>query len=194
MKSLEIYIEEENTTHTLNPFVAEFNVRGVVTFNTEFEAEDLNGIFDLMYGLVGEEKVDEHGRSCKQSEVELLIPGPEGLDWQDGKTRLAIGYSAELEGETAIAFLVISEEQMIETWREAGATLMQKLHEFGELAEAGDASAKDTWQMLHMIIEGLKYVSGEQADFTTAFHEWAASKNRNACARLQLAEALPMAA
>jgi hypothetical protein len=192
MKNLEICIDE-NTTHFLNPFVAEFNVRGVVTFTTDLEPEDLNGSVDLMYDLMsGAQEVDEEGRPYKGGQVQLFVPGTDGPDWHDDTTRLAVGYSAEIEGETAVAFLVFSEEQMIETWKDMGATLKQKLHEIGELAEAGDAAAKDTWRLLNMVIDCLKFVSGEEADFANTIHAWAASKGRNA--KVHFASALPMAA
>lgn len=192
MKNLNICIDE-NTTITLDPFVAELNVRGVVTFTTELEPEDLNGVADLIYDLMPvEQEVDEDGRLCKGGQINLVVPGLDGPDLHDDTTRLAIGYSAEIGGETAVAFIVFSEEDMIEAWKGMGATLKQKLHEFGELAEAGDAGAKDTCRLLNMVIDCLKFVSGEEADFATTIQAWAASKGRDA--KVHFATALPMAA
>lgn len=70
-------------------------------------------------------------------------------------------------------------------------------HDLGEFklddaAERGDSDAQKNLLALGVVIEGLRFVSGEEANFAPAFMTWAAELDREA--NVKFPSVLPMAA
>jgi len=190
MKNMEIQIDE-NTSYTFLPFSAELNVRGVVTFETSLEGLDFEFITKLVYGLMeGELGVDPEGGEYKRGHMELRVADND--DEPSAQTFLRINYAADIEGQRSEMSMNLPERSLVQFWNANANSLMEEAAKLDDAAERGDSDAQKNLLALGVVIEGLRFVSGEEANFAPAFMTWAAELDREA--NVKFPSVLPMAA
>ncbi|WJY19247.1 hypothetical protein QQS45_03160 [Alteriqipengyuania flavescens] len=190
MKNLNIQIDD-NTSYTFFPFSAELNVRGVVTFETNLEGVDFEFLSELVYGLMeGEPGVDPAGGEYKSGHMELRVADND--DEPSSQTFLRVNYAAEIEGQRSEVSVNLPESSLVQFWNANRSTLMEEAAKLDGAAERGDADAQKNLLALGVVIEALRFVSGEAASFAPAFMTWAAELDREA--NVKFPSILPMAA
>lgn len=190
MKNLEIQIDE-NTSYIFLPFSAELNVRGVVTFETNLEGVDFEFLNKLVYDLMdGEPGHDPVGGEYKRRSMELRVGDND--DEPSNETFLRINYAAEIEGHRSEISMNLPESSLVQFWNANGGTLMEKAVKLDVAAERGDTDAQKNLLALAVVIEGLRFISGEVAEFAPALMAWAAEHDQET--NVKFPSALPMAA
>lgn len=190
MKNLEIRIDE-NTSYTFLPFSAELKVRGVVTFETNLQDVDFEFLTKLVYSFVeAEPAVDSVGGEYKRGHMEVRVADN---DYEPSDlTFVRFTYAAEIEGHWSEISINLPESSLVQFWNANGSALMEEAAKLDHAAERGDADAHKNLLTLAVVIEGLRFVNGDAANFAPALMTWAAELGQEA--KVKFPSVLPMAA
>ena len=187
--NLEIQLDE-NTTYTFHPFRAELNVRGVVTFETDLKGVDFSFLTTLIYAMMeGEIGIDPKGE-YKRGEMELRVE--DDAEEPSSETLLQVRYAAEIEGRRSELSVNVPERAMIAFWEKNHEALIAEGNRLADLAKQGDERAEKDGVMLTLVINALRFVSGEIAEFAPALAAWSAANDRDV--DVKFPSILPMAA
>ena len=149
-------------------------VRGAVVFSVPAEPDDLDPLMDVINPLVfpqGDDPMPLPPIEVHEVEQVKLI--------EDDGTELVFRYSGTApDGTPSGCAIGFGEDVLAPFWREHSGTLVDEAVHLSERAKFGDTASEAALLKLRLVIEGLRFVSGERANFAAVLNEWAALVGR----------------
>lgn len=154
-------------------------VRGAVVFSVPAEPDDLDSLLDLINPLVfshGDEPMPFPLAEVREVEQIRLI--------DDDGTELVFRYSGTApDGTPSDCLIGFKEDVLAPFWQKNSSALVDEAVRLSERAKFGDTASEAALLKLRVAIEGLRFASGERANFAAVLNEWAASVGREVSVR-----------
>lgn len=171
MKKIEFLIGD-NSMVIFKPVSARLNIRGLMAFEVSLSGADLEFISRFFYSLSdGERGFDDAGNEGKSFDFDLSVD--DSVNLPSETTFLQIRYETEIEDNCAPIFFNLSEGLLTAFWEEKGGKIADEAAKLE--ADGIHSGAYKNFLTLAVVINALRFVSGEEADFASVLKAWAAA-------------------